>query len=166
MGAVGLLLPTLAACGAPARVPPQAAATVTVTGITGHGTVGLGIIGLVVADLVRSLTFYRRLGLDVPTDVTGDSYRLALPHRTTFFWESAAVIRTFDPAWQPPSGDRRVMLEFGFDTADTLDATYDSLTDGGAPPRLPPFWLTPDIRYAILTDPDDNQISLRYPAAG
>jgi catechol 2,3-dioxygenase-like lactoylglutathione lyase family enzyme len=130
------------------------------------GAVGLAIVGIITADINRSLRFYRQLGLDVPESVDAQSYRLRAADGHVFFWETPAVITSFDPTWTPPPpGDRRVVLEFGFDDPDSLDETFRRLLDGGAPSRLAPFEQGGGVRYAMVVDPDGNQVSLRYPAS-
>jgi len=126
--------------------------------------VGLGIVGLIVRDLAASLAFYRRLGLAIPPAVAGDNFRLRLPGGQVFFWDTYEVTRGYDPDWAPSSGHRRVVLEFGFPTARAVDDTYADLTGAGHDGYLSPR----DVgaaRYALVRDPDGNEIGLRYPAS-
>lgn len=126
------------------------------------GTIGLGIVGLIVRDLQASLDFYRRLGLPIPPGTGGSNFRLRLPTGQVFFWDDYATTRSFDPDWQPSSGSRRIVLEFGFASPEALDATYAELTGAGYEGYLPPFDI--GARYALVKDPDGNEIGLRYPA--
>lgn len=135
------------------------------TGAEG-GTVGVGCIGVFVRDLRASLGFYRRLGLDIPEDAGGDgyAYRLRLPTGQVFFWESYRAVRDFDPGWQPSSGNRRMVLEFGFATPEALNDKYAELTSAGYEGYLAPFTFGGStIRYALIQDPDGNEMALRYP---
>jgi len=129
------------------------------------GTVGIGCIGLFVRDLPESLNFYRRLGLAIPENAGGGlDYRLSLPTGQVFFWETYEAVRAFDPDWQPSSGNRRVVLEFGFATAQALNDKYAELTSEGYEGYLAPFTFgNSTIRYALIRDPDGNEIALRYP---
>ena len=134
--------------------------------VAGTGTLGLGIIGLHVADLGASLDFYRRLGLDIPTDVdlSGQAYRLRLPTGQIFFWETLAYTRADFPDYEPGTGDRKVSLEFGFRNAREVDEMYDALlAEGYGSYKEPLSW--GNIRYAGIIDPYDNQIALRFPLA-
>lgn len=127
------------------------------------GGVSLTIVGIITQDLARSLDFYRRLGLAIPPTTDTGSLRLRMPDGHVLFWETPPVVHDFDPGWAvPPAGDRRVVVEFGFPTAAALDTTYAALVAGGSPPRLAPFDQGGGIRYAVVEDPDQNQISLRY----
>lgn len=154
----------LTACGAgsPPASAPNPAPPPSVPG----GTLGLGIVGIIVADLPASLAFYRRLGLAIPADVDTreGAFRLPQPNGTILFWETVAYVQGFDPTYRPATGDRRIVLEFGFATADNVTSVYNTLLAAGARSRLAPVtWSGGTIRYAILTDPDNNQISLRWP---
>lgn len=133
---------------------------------TAAGTLGLGIIGLHVADLGASFEFYRRLGLNIPTNVdpNGQAFRLRLPTGQIFFWETLAYTRADFPDYEPGTGDRKVSLEFGFRNAGEVDEMYEALlAEGYGSYKEPLSW--GDIRYAGVVDPDGNQIALRYPLA-
>ena len=130
------------------------------------GTVGVGCIGIFVRDLSASPDFYRMLGLDIAEDVGGggSAYRLRLPNGQVFFWETYQAVRAFDPDWQPASGNRRVVLEFGFASAQALNDKYAELTSAGYEGYLAPFTFGGStIRYALIEDPDGNEMALRYP---
>ncbi len=132
----------------------------------GTGTLGLGIIGLHVTNLGASLDFYRRLGLDIPTnvDLSSQAFRLRLPTGQIFFWETLAYTRADFPDYEPGTGHRKVSLEFGFRNAKEVDEMYDALlADGYGSYKEPLSWGS--IRYAGVVDPDDNQIALRFPLA-
>lgn len=164
---VALSLLALSACGGSGGSAPPAGGATTTPFVSG-GTLGLGIVGLVVRDLPASLAFYRQLGLAVPADADTSSgaYRLRQPNGQILFWETVDYVRGFDPAYQPATGDRRVVLEFGFARPSDVNAMHDRLVAAGAPSRLAPVsWSGDTIRYAIVIDPDGNQISLRWPLA-
>ncbi len=132
----------------------------------GTGTLGLGIVGLHVADLGASLDFYRRLGLDIPTDVNlgSGAFRLRLPTGQIFFWETIGYTRADFPDYRRGTGQRRVSLEFGFRSAGEVDEMYNALVDEGYGSYAEPLsWGS--IRYAGVVDPDGNQIALRFPLA-
>lgn len=154
----------IAACGRD-RLRPTPADRQQQPGIAG-GTLGLGIVGLAVRDLPRSLAFYRRLGLPIPADIdtSEGAFRLALTNGQVFFWETVSYIQGFDPTYRQGTGDRKVILEFGFAEPGDVNTMYDTLIAAGAQGRFPPTaWNDGKIRYAIVIDPDDNQISLRWP---
>lgn len=130
-------------------------------------TTQLRIVGLIVEDLGRSVAFYRALGLDLPASAKGDSYRHRFDNGDVLFWETPSEIRRFDSEWSPPpKGDRRVVLEFGFDSPARLRSVYERLDRAYGAGRLAPFDQGAGVTYAIVTDPDGNQVSLRNPATG
>ncbi|HEY0697453.1 MAG TPA: VOC family protein [Micromonospora sp.] len=122
------------------------------------------LIGLVVADMARSLAFYRRLGLDIPADADAEPHvEVTLPGGLRLAWDTAATIRSFDPGWTPPSGTAQASLAFRCDSPAEVDAVYAELTAAGAHGHLPPwdaFW---GQRYAVVHDPDGNPVDLFCP---
>ena len=87
------------------------------------------------------------------------NYRLTLPTGQVFFWDTYTLTRSYDPQWQPASGDRRVVLEFGFATSGAVDAKYNEMIQVGYGSYLGVRDLF-GARYALIIDPDGNQIGL------
>jgi catechol 2,3-dioxygenase-like lactoylglutathione lyase family enzyme len=119
------------------------------------------LIGLVVADMGRSLAFYRRLGLDLPPDAdTQPHVEVALPGGLRLAWDTVETVRSFDPDWAPPPGGNRMGLAFRCDSPQEVDRTYDELTEAGYQGYKKPwdaFW---GQRYAVVHDPDGNSVDL------
>ncbi|MFE2428757.1 VOC family protein [Streptomyces sp. NPDC059373] len=124
----------------------------------------IAVIELVVADMAASLAFYRRLGLDLPADADGQLHVEAeLPGGLKLAWDTVDTIRSFDPAWGPPSGGHRAALAFACDDPGEVDSVYAGLVDAGYDGHLKPwdaFW---GMRYATLRDPDGNAVDLFAP---
>jgi catechol 2,3-dioxygenase-like lactoylglutathione lyase family enzyme len=124
----------------------------------------LAVVELVVSDMAAALAFYRRLGLDVPPEADtaphvdvdlGAGLRLALDTEDT--------IRSFNPAWTPPTGGHRSALAFACDSPAEVDATYAALVDAGYHGEITPwdaFW---GMRYAVVHDPDGASVDLFAP---
>ncbi|HEV3049076.1 MAG TPA: VOC family protein, partial [Longimicrobium sp.] len=56
----------------------------------------LDLIGIVVADMARSLTFYRALGMDIPPEADGEPHvEVTLPGGLRLAWDTVEVIRSF-----------------------------------------------------------------------
>ena len=120
----------------------------------------LDLIGIVVADMPRSLAFYRQLGLDIPAEADGEGHvEVTLPGGLRLAWDTEEVIRSFDPDWTPPSG-HRMGLAFRLDTPAEVDRAYDELValdyEGYKAP-WDAFW---GQRYAVVHDPDGNGVDL------
>ncbi|WP_329311356.1 VOC family protein [Streptomyces sp. NBC_01262] len=121
----------------------------------------IAVIELVVADMAASLAFYRRLGLDIPAEADTEPHVEAqLPGGLKLAWDTVDTIRSFDPAWAPPSGGHRAALAFAVDSPSEVDSLYAELVDAGHEGHLEPwdaFW---GMRYATLHDPDGSQVDL------
>jgi catechol 2,3-dioxygenase-like lactoylglutathione lyase family enzyme len=120
-----------------------------------------GVIGVVVDDMARSLAFYRRLGLDIPPEADGESHvQASLPGDLSMAWDTSDVIRSFDPAWTPPSGGSGVGLAFACDSPAEVDSTYADLVGAGYEGHLEPWDAVWGMRYAVVHDPDGHSVDL------
>jgi catechol 2,3-dioxygenase-like lactoylglutathione lyase family enzyme len=124
-------------------------------------TAQLGVIGIVVAEMARSLAFYRQLGLAIPAEADAQPHvAAAMPGGLQLVWDSVDMIRSFDPDYHAASGNGRVFLAFKLDSPAAVDATYDRLVTAGYNGHRPPwdaFW---GERYARIHDPDGNSVDL------
>jgi catechol 2,3-dioxygenase-like lactoylglutathione lyase family enzyme len=121
----------------------------------------LDVVGIVVADMRRSLAFYRRLGVDIPPESDGEQHvEATLPSGLRIAWDTVDTIRSFDPTWTAPGGSSRMSLAFACSDPAEVDATYAALVAAGHDGHLPPwdaFW---GMRYAVVHDPDGNGVDL------
>ncbi|GAC1450517.1 MAG: VOC family protein [Vulcanimicrobiaceae bacterium] len=119
------------------------------------------VVGVVVADMARSLAFYRRLGIDLPADADDQAHVEArMEGGVRLVWDTVDVIRSFDPAWTTPSGSHGIELAFACDSPAEVDSTYAALVAAGYDGHLDPwdaFW---GQRYAVVHDPDGNAVDL------
>ena len=124
-------------------------------------TTRLDVIGIVVADMARSLAFYRQLGFQIPASADAEPpVEANLREGMRIAWDSVETIRSFDPGWTPPSGGSRIALSFACDDPADVDGTYARLIAAGFNGHHEPwdaFW---GMRYAILRDPDGNSVDL------
>jgi catechol 2,3-dioxygenase-like lactoylglutathione lyase family enzyme len=127
-------------------------------------TTRFGVIGIVVEDMARSLAFYRRLGLEIPSEADSEPHvQVPLPGDLSIAWDTVETIRSFDPGWTPPSGGHGVGLAFACDDAAEVDAMYEALMAAGYKGHLEPwdaFW---GMRYAVVLDPDGHGVDLYAP---
>ncbi len=75
-------------------------------------------------------------------------------------WDTVDTIHSFDPDWTQPSGGARISLAFQCSEPAKVGALYADLVKlGYAGHKLPwdAFW---GQRYAVLRDPDGNDIAL------
>ncbi|MEV7774381.1 VOC family protein [Kitasatospora sp. NPDC086791] len=121
-------------------------------------------IGLAVSDVAASVAFYRRLGIEFPEGVEQEPHVEAeLPGGLLLVLDAESTIRSFHPAWQPPTGGGRTALAFRCQSPAHVDALYEELTGAGYYGELKPwdaFW---GQRYAVVHDPDGNGVDLLAP---
>jgi catechol 2,3-dioxygenase-like lactoylglutathione lyase family enzyme len=124
----------------------------------------LDLVGIIVQDMRASLDFYRLLGLQLPDGAEGEGHvEVTLEGGLRVAWDSAEVIRSFDPEWQPPSGGPAIGLAFLCGSPAEVDAVYAELVAAGHRSKKEPwdaFW---GQRYAQVLDPDGNAIDLFAP---
>ena len=135
---------------------------VTRSSVTGM-SVRFSAIQIVVADMARSLAFYRRLGFDVPASADSEPHvDIELPGGAMLAWDTEATIRSFVPDWQRGSG-HAMALQVQVDTRDAVDVLYKDLAAAGYEGHKEPwdaFW---GMRYAMVHDPAGNGVDLFAP---
>ncbi len=121
------------------------------------------MIGLTVADIPRSLKFYRLLGLDVPDPAPDRPYaETTLAGGIRLSWNTAALMQKLHPEWEDPRG-QRINLAFHCETPAGVDATHAAIVEAGYDSVRAPwdaFW---GQRYALVRDPDGNTVDLFAP---
>jgi catechol 2,3-dioxygenase-like lactoylglutathione lyase family enzyme len=124
------------------------------------------MLGLAVRDMAVSLAFYRRLGLEIPDGAESEDHvEATLAGGLRVAWDTHDVMRSFDPEWKPAEGGAPISLAFLVDSPAEVDSLYAELTSAGYEGHLAPwdaFW---GQRYAILRDPDGNDVALFAPLA-
>ncbi|MBB5786464.1 VOC family protein [Jiangella mangrovi] len=117
-------------------------------------------IGFPVADMARSLEFYRALGLDVPDGAEDAPHvEIELAPGVKLLLDTHATIASFDPGFTPPEESG---ANLAFDCGDPagVDELYEKLTAAGYESHLAPwdaFW---GQRYAVVLGPDGNGVDL------
>ena len=123
--------------------------------------INLAVIGLVVSDMNASLTFYRKLGLDISPGAESEPHvEAVLPSGLKLAFDTVDTIRSFDPEWTSAAGGHRIALAFGCANPSEVDECYTSFVADGYDGHLAPwdaFW---GQRYAVLHDPDGNAVEL------
>ncbi len=121
-------------------------------------------VGLVVADMARSLAFYRRLGFEIPESAGSEPHaEVSLPGGVRLLFDTIDTVHSFDPEWVPPRHGPRVSLAFACAEPAEVDRVYADLVEAGYEGYKPPwdaFW---GQRYALVRDPDGNGIDLYAP---
>ena len=124
-------------------------------------TARLDAIGLVVADMARSLAFYRALGLDIPAAADSETHvEVALSGSLRLMFDTAEEVRSMDAAWSPAKGGPPISLAFLCDSPEDVDRLYSELVQAGFNGHLEPWDAPWGQRYATIRDPDGNGVDL------
>jgi len=129
-----------------------------------------GGIDVVSKDFMKSVEFYRALGVDIPeskiwsNDDGPQHLDLKLVDDGKFGVgldiDSESLTAGYSPNWNQ---NAPVMLSFRVDASEDVDALHDHLVSLGHPSHLAPwdaFW---GARFAIVVDPDGNHVSIMGP---
>jgi predicted enzyme related to lactoylglutathione lyase len=117
---------------------------------------------LFVGDLESTLAFYELLGLEIER-VSPLFARSTLPNGTAIEFGCAELTRSYDPYWQEPTGSASNTINFVLPSHAAVDAVYERLIAAGHHGHLPPCDPPWEARFAIVDDPDGNQVGLHGP---
>jgi uncharacterized glyoxalase superfamily protein PhnB len=125
----------------------------------------LHMLNLVIADMAASLAFYQRLGIAAPEaqDTAAAHVALRMPGGLSLELDTAESARLWHAGWRTNPSGVRVVLGFSLPTREAVDARYAELTSAGYAGRQPPFDAFWGARWAIVADPDGNDIGLMSP---
>lgn len=125
----------------------------------------LHMLNVVVEDMAASIDFYRRLGVDTAdtVDPTGAHIQLRMPGGFSLELDTADSARIWHAGWRADQASVGVVIGFALPTRDAVDERYTELTAAGYRGRQPPFDAFWGARYAIVADPDGNDIGLMSP---
>ena len=124
-------------------------------------------LNLVTGDMRASLEFYRRLGAraQAASDAaeTGPHTALSLPGGLLLELDTPEFARTWHAGLRADPATGRVVFGFELPSREAVDASYAELTAAGYPGRQAPFDAFWGARYAIVADPDGNDVGLMSP---
>ena len=117
----------------------------------------LDAIGIVSADLERTRSFYRLLGIEF---AEGDDHvEATMPNGLRLMLDTEDVVRSFNPAWSRATGNQ-ISLAFACGSPAEVDEIYARIVAAGFHGEKEPwdaFW---GHRYAQLQDPDGVPVDL------
>lgn len=124
----------------------------------------LHMLNIVTEDLAASLDFYRRLGVEVP-EVGDDHAHVELPQPGGFSLEidAPASARIWHAGFRADPESVGMVLCFRLPSGEAVSERYAELTAAGYAGRQPPFDAFWGARYAIVADPDGNDVGLMGP---
>ena len=125
----------------------------------------LHMLNVIVGDMPASLKFYRRLGVPAPAPETapGTHVQLRMPGGFSLELDTAESARIWHAGWRADPASTGVVIGFALPSREAVDERYAELTSAGYPGRQPPFDAFWGARYAIVADPDGNDVGLMSP---
>jgi uncharacterized glyoxalase superfamily protein PhnB len=125
----------------------------------------LHMLNVVVGDMAASLAFYRRLGVAVPEgeEASSPHVQLHMPGGFSLELDAAESVRIWHARWRADPASVGVVLGFALPSRDAVDERYAELTAAGYVGRQPPFDAFWGARFAIVADPDGNDVGLMSP---
>jgi uncharacterized glyoxalase superfamily protein PhnB len=125
----------------------------------------LHMLNLVVGDMAAGVEFYRRLGVAVPDDQdpSGVHVQLRMPGGFSLELDTPESARLWHAGWRADPSSVGVVIGFALPSREAVDTRYAELTAAGYVGRQPPFDAFWGARYAIVADPDGNDVGLMSP---
>ena len=119
------------------------------------------MIGLVVKDMKKSVEFYRRLGLEIPEGSEKNIFVSVKMGELTFFLSTREQNKSWDPNNTPVKDNGyKMILEFYLKRREEVDKKYNELIKFGYQSHLKPYITAFNMYFAVIKDPDGNQILL------
>jgi uncharacterized glyoxalase superfamily protein PhnB len=128
-------------------------------------------LNLVVRDMDAVLAFYRTLGLSIRGGDAGDwppgsgarHAEVEAGDGPTVEFDNEAGVRLWHAGWRGSGTGARTVVGFSLPSDEAVDELYATVTAAGYPGRQPPhdaFW---GARYAVVGDPEGNDVGLMGP---
>ncbi len=127
----------------------------------------LNQLNIVTQDFDASAAFYRLLGVEVPNaPASPEGIRHAsipLSNGLQLDFDNVTLAETYNAAWRKPGGSSRAVIGFSVSDREQVDERYAALTAAGYEGRQPPYDAFWGARYAVVADPDGNDVGLMSP---
>lgn len=129
----------------------------------------LNQLNIVAKDFDATIEFYRRLGVDVSVaDGAASSddihhARARLPNGFLLEFDNPILARTYNAAWRNSEEGSRALIGFSVPTREAVDQGYTEFVAAGYAGRRRPYDAFWGARYAVVADPDGNDVGLMSP---
>ena len=123
-------------------------------------------LNIVAKDFDATVAFYRRLGAplrDAPESHGIRHTQAPSPNGVRLEVDNETLARIYNSAWRRGEGSSRALIGFSLPSREAVDALYADLVGTGYGGRQKPhdaFW---GARYAVVSDPDGNDVGLMSP---
>jgi uncharacterized glyoxalase superfamily protein PhnB len=127
----------------------------------------LAKINLVARNYEATLKFYRLLGLIIPDPTPQPPGSLHAeaenPDGLHFALDNENLARIYNAAWRKESRKSSVLMTAFLNSRNEVDETYGRLVKAGFTGQQPPYDAFWGARYAIVADPEGNDVGLESP---
>ncbi|HEY6696636.1 MAG TPA: VOC family protein [Acidimicrobiales bacterium] len=128
-------------------------------------------VNLVVRDMDAVLAFYRTLGLpirggdagDWPPGSGGRHAEVEAGAGPTVEFDNERGVKLWHAGWRKSGDGARTVVGFSLPSRDAVDEVYAKVTAAGYPGRQPPYDAFWGARYAVVGDPEGNDVGLMSP---
>ena len=128
---------------------------------------GLGQINVVAKDFDATVEFYNRLGLEIPDDPPPDGgmrhAQITLSNGLLLEFDDQKLAGIYNAAWRHSESGSRVSIGFSLPSRESVDQKFSELVDSGYEGKQPPYDTFWGARYAVVADPDGNDVGLLSP---
>ena len=123
---------------------------------------------MVVRDMDATLAFYRRLGFVIEAEPGASHVELPLPNGLVVEFDDAESVAMWHSGWPGSTGEPGntgggIVLGVALSAREAVDAIYAEVTAAGYAGRQPPYDAFWGSRYAVVEDPDGQQVGLMSP---
>ena len=125
-------------------------------------------INIVAKRFEETLKFYRLLGLEIPEPMNQPPGALHAPANVetgvVFEIDNEFLARLYNASWRTSSGGGSLLLTVSVGTREEVDDAYATLMVAGYHGRQRPYDAFWGSRFAIVGDPEGNDVGLMSPA--
>lgn len=129
-----------------------------------------GQINVLVSDMAASIEFYRLLELEVPDPFEWPAGSRAehvddiqTNNGCYMAFDNYSMARIWNPRFDPDQIEGKVVIGLMVETREDVDRLYENVKAAGHPVGQEPYDAFFGSRYAIVIDPDGNQVGLKSP---
>ncbi|HEY0383432.1 MAG TPA: VOC family protein [Candidatus Elarobacter sp.] len=127
-------------------------------------------VNVVVRDMGATLAFYRKLGFDVPDDGqewppgSGAKHvEVAFPSGVRLEFDNLPMAKIWHAGWRAKGHGSKTVIGVSLSSREAVDERYAALTAAGYTGCQPPYDAFFGARYAVVEDPDGNDVGLMSP---
>lgn len=124
-------------------------------------------INIVARRYDETLRFYRLLGLEIPEPMDQPPGVLHVeannPDGCDLAFDNTTLARLYNAGWRKDETGSSILLTANMPSRDEVDATYARLVAAGHRSRQPPYDAFWGGRFAIVCDPEGNDVGLMSP---